>query len=87
MKVISSRKPTWTARTTMLDSGLKAAVTTWKVENATATANTAGVKWKVPCCRSASASETGWVIASLAKKMAQPELCHLRSELPGCGLL
>ncbi len=28
-----------------------------------------------------------WVIARLAKKMAQPELCHLRSELPGCGLL
>ena len=44
MNVISSRKPTWTARTTVLDSGLNAAVMTWKVEKATATAKTAGVK-------------------------------------------
>ncbi len=67
-KVISSRKPTWTARTTVLEIGLNAAVTTWKVEKAIATAKTAGGKRNVPCCRSASASETGWVIAWLAKK-------------------
>jgi hypothetical protein len=32
VKVISSRKPTWTARTTVLDSGANAAVMIWNVE-------------------------------------------------------
>lgn len=40
-KIISSTKPTWIARTTWLESGLKAAVMTWKQEKAIATANTA----------------------------------------------
>ena len=71
-KVTSSRKPTCTARTTLLDSGLKAAVTIWKVEKTIATQNNAPTKdggcssgaWSVWCAAGGAPAATAFIASS-----------------------